>query len=117
MRHCECMTSDATLCCRRATTTIGLEREDGVVLRTCASCGRHAWFRGDVELDRSALLAALRRAPQSSASAASSASSSSPSSSSRPPAAARRPRRTAPVSPVERAELQDLLRGFTVHGA
>lgn len=94
------MDSHSKRCCGREMSGIGLEREDGVVLRSCPSCGRHAWFRGDHELDRAELLDALRRAPQPSR-----------------PAPARRPRRTAPVPTAQREELQELLRGFTVHGA
>jgi len=87
-------------------TGIGLPRNGGgLVLHTCASCGRHAWLEDGRQVDRQALLDALRSRPPARRAAAGST-----------PA--------APVSgPAEldgsgrRAELQHLLGGFTAHGS
>ncbi|MCW2622515.1 MAG: hypothetical protein JWL64_2117 [Frankiales bacterium] len=88
-------------------TSIGVAREDGVLLRSCPNCGRHAWYSDGVELSRDQLLKVLRESS---------------------PPAPRPARRTARPQPrtapdpapapgaAQRAELQDLLRGFTVHG-
>jgi hypothetical protein len=99
------MTDDAPLCCGRGMSGIGMTRDDGVVLRSCASCGRHAWMSGSRELSREELIEVLRDEPA--------------------PAAAPRATRPDTVRPAakqaapsvdKRAELQDMLRGFTVHG-
>lgn len=89
---------------------IGVTRDDGVLLRSCSSCGRHAWMVGTRELSRDELIDVLRDEPAPA-----------------PVAAARAPRAarpvTQPVAPTaaataqdKRRELQDMLRGFTVHG-
>ena len=90
-------------------TSIALEQgESALQLHSCPACGRHAWRSEGVEVDRPALLEALRV---------------------RKPAPATR-RREAPATPppvpvpmpvlsdddARRSELQRLLSGFTVHG-
>ena len=98
-------------CCGRAMTSIGVEQgASALQLHSCPACGRHSWRADGVEVDRSALLEALKvRKPEA--------------------AARKRPARPAPA-PVpaapggsdvgeddRRSELQRLLAGFTVHGS
>lgn len=88
--------ADSVRCCGRTTTVIGVD--DDLTLHSCPGCGRHAWRRGDQEVDREQVLAALRVTPGTGGP--------------RRPAA----RRPARRGPVPRSELEDLLSGFTVHG-
>lgn len=97
MSDAECMNdADVVMCCGRPATVIGVD--DDLTLHSCPGCGRHAWRRGDQEVDREQVLAALRVAPGTGGP--------------RKPAA----RRSARRGPVPRGELEDLLSGFTVHG-
>jgi hypothetical protein len=86
-------------------TSIGVAREDGVLLRSCPTCGRHAWYSDGAELSRERLLQVLRESSPPAA---------------RPVRQAAKSRPAPALKPVaaddHRAELQDLLRGFTVHG-
>jgi len=85
-------------------TSISVERPGSALrLHSCPACGRHAWHADGRRLDRSTVLDALRV----------------------PVSAPRRrpePAVAAPEPPAEadeagrRAELQQLLGGFTVHG-
>lgn len=92
-------------------TSIAVEQGDSALqLHSCPACGRHAWRADGAEVDRPALLEALRV---------------------RKPAPAARPREApaapspvpAPPAPAlsdddgRRSELQRLLSGFTVHGS
>jgi len=101
---------------------IGVATGDGVLLHSCASCGRHAWSARGRELDRDELIELLRD-DASAAAAPSAAPVVLPDSA--PVVRTRRPR-SVPVTAAtatpttaaddRRSELQDLLRGFTVHG-
>ena len=81
-------------------TSISLERGAAPLrLHSCTACGRHAWRSRGCDVDRSALLEALRVPAR--------------------PAARPAPRRSSPRRADDssrRTELQHLLTGFTVHG-
>ena len=101
-------------CCGRPMTAIGVAGAApsgpapagtlpaDVVLHTCAACGRHGWSGQGRELGRDELLAALRGPAAGPAARPGRAD---------PPAVAAR---TGEVR--RRTELQQMLRGFTVHG-
>lgn len=99
-------------CCGRTMTSIGVEQGASALrLHSCPACGRHAWRSDGVEVDRPALLEALRVSKPASRKRT------------RPPAApapAPAPAAAAPAASAEdarRSELQRLLSGFTVHGS
>lgn len=94
---------------------IGVATGDGVLLHSCASCGRHAWSAQGRELDRDELIELLRDDAGTPAPAPA-APVVLPD---RAPVARTRRPRAVPVPAAaddRRSELQDLLRGFTVHG-
>ena len=83
-------------------TRIAVEHPTAEVeLHSCASCGQHAWRREGRPVDRDQLLETLQAHRSA-------------------PPAARPRRRAAPAARGEdtrRADLQDLLSAFTVHGS
>lgn len=92
---------------------IGVATGDGVLLHSCAACGRHTWSADGRELDRDEVLELLREDPPAGASAVPT----------EPDVTAPQSRRSrnsgagpAAPAPDQRTELQHLLRGFTVHG-
>lgn len=98
--------SDAPVCCGRTMRAIGVQRE-GVQLNSCPECGRHAWRAQGQELTREQLLEVLGDVLPGG------------------PSAAKKPVSTGEVlapddagemTAGKRAELQEMLRGFTVHG-
>ena len=86
-------------CCGRTMTSIAVEQGSSTLrLHSCPACGRHAWRSDGVEVDRPALLDALRVARQA--------------------PKAKRPAapRVATGEGGRRAELQRMLSEFQVHG-
>lgn len=104
-------------------TVIGVDHAAGDLrLHSCPACGRHAWRNGEREVDRSELLAALRSGRRAAAADRGAGAS-------RPARAAgsgvssgRAGRASVPAvadagdAATRRAELQQLLSTFTVHG-
>ncbi|MDP9497324.1 MAG: hypothetical protein M3P46_06620 [Actinomycetota bacterium] len=86
-------------CCGRTMTSIAVEQgASSLRLHSCPACGRHAWRSDGVEVDRPALLDALRVERTVKA---------------KRPAA---PPRVATGEGGRRAELQRMLSDFQVHG-
>ncbi len=101
LRHASYMSDTLTpRCCGRDMNSIAVEQgSSSVVLHSCPSCGSHVWASGGVQVDRPALLDALRTEP-----------------SAKP---RRRPAAAAPRVKAEtsrREELQRMLAEFQVHG-
>ena len=91
------MADPAPRCCGRTMTSIAVEQgSSSLRLHSCPSCGRHGWRSDGTDVDRPALLDALRVQR------------------------AAKPKRPEPVRAASessrRAELQRLLSDFTVHG-